>query len=549
MEKRLTARTCTLLLAAALLGCSGGGDDKVQEDQIAADTQGQDVAPLDQVSQDQVPQDLLPPDAVGDDLAGSDTPDTSEPEPDIVYDLSIPTFTGVELESACADTIESVYGDPGQLPEEKGSVIRCAADGELTVDDIKGELQKAGNAGKLVRSSARVYRVLYRTERGNGQPGYSSALVYLPDAPPAEKMPLVVASHGSRGQAAKCAPSMDDPAAQSVRDDFIRQVYPLVGFGFPVIVPDLAGYANFGAQGNPPSAYASAADVSKSTLDGARALRKLVPSRVTDDIVLTGHSQGGHTALSALAALDSYGADGTIKAVVAHAPLWLSQRSWGAVFILADSYPIKTSPVVNAVTIWYHYTHAELLDGPDAALEMFPEANREAIKQFVQNDCWADSYPILETLGKTLLDVFDPAFYMAVMASAGAGAACPTEDPAMSICQKWMKRYVEDRPHLAGEAAKVPILVVYGGKDTTIPPDRFQCALDRLVADGVPMTQCFDPEASHGEVVATQADFVLSWLADQILGIDIPVTCPSNEIKLLDVKGNPVKCPSIPPND
>ncbi|MBM4353062.1 MAG: alpha/beta fold hydrolase, partial [Deltaproteobacteria bacterium] len=481
--------------------------------------------------------------------AGSDTADTSEPEPDIVYDLNIEPFDPVELEAACADIIDSVYGDPGELPEQKGAVIRCAADGALTIDDIRGELQKAGNAGKLVRSSARVYRVLYRTERGNGQPGYSSALVYLPDAPPAEKLPLVVASHGSRGQAAKCAPSVDDPAAQSVRDDFIRQVYPLVGFGFPVIVPDLAGYANFGAEGNPPSAYASAADVSKSTLDGARALRKLVPSRVTDEIVLTGHSQGGHTALSALAALDSYGADGTIKAVVAHAPLWLSQRSWGAVFILADSYPIKTAPVVNAVTIWYHYTHAELLDGPEAALEMFPEANRDAIKQFVQTDCWSDNYPILETLGKTLLDVFDPAFYMAVMASAGAGAACSDAEPAKSICETWMKRYIEDRPHLVGGAAKVPLLVIYGGKDTTIPPDRFQCALDRLVEDKVPMTQCFDPDASHGEVVATQADFVLSWLAGQTLGIDIPVTCPADEIKLLDNKGNPVKCPSIPPND
>ncbi len=35
----------------------------------------------------------------------------------------------------------------------------------------------------------------------------------------------------------------------------------LVAAGFAVIAPDLAGYANFGAAGNPPSAYASAADV------------------------------------------------------------------------------------------------------------------------------------------------------------------------------------------------------------------------------------------------------------------------------------------------
>ncbi len=535
-----------MILSLALAGCSGGGDDKTQEDQVTADVGGQDFGPGDLQGGDLAVPDGLQPE----ETLAEVTPDVApEAGPELILDVNIPTFAAVEMEGACADSVESVYAAPGELPADKGALIRCAADGTLSQDEIKEELKAAGSTGNLVFSSARVYRVLYRTERGNGEPGYSAALVYLPDAPPAEKLPLVVASHGSRGQAGKCAPSMDDPAAESVRDDYIRQVYPLVGFGFPVIVPDLAGYSNFGAEGNPPSAYASAADVSRSTLDGTRALRKLVPSRLTQDIVLTGHSQGGHTALSALAGADSYGADGTIKAVVAHAPLWLSQRSWGAVFILADSYPIKTVPSVNAVTIWYHYTHAELLDGPGTGLDMFAADKKDAIKQFVENDCWAGNYPSLEALGTTLLDIFDPAFYMAVMASAGAGAECPAAEPGKSICEKWMKRYIEDRPHLTGDAAKVPMLVVYGGKDTTIPPDRFQCALDRLVQDGIPMTQCFDPNAGHGEVVATQADYVVSWLAAQTLGIDIPVTCPKDEIKLLDNKGNPVKCPSIPPND
>jgi hypothetical protein len=46
---------------------------------------------------------------------------------------------------------------------------------------------------------------------------------------------------------------------------------PLAGLGYVVLTPDLAGYANFGAPGNPPSAYGDTQDVGKSTLDGARA--------------------------------------------------------------------------------------------------------------------------------------------------------------------------------------------------------------------------------------------------------------------------------------
>ena len=38
---------------------------------------------------------------------------------------------------------------------------------------------------------------------------------------------------------------------------------PLVGSGLPVIAPDWAGYANYGAPNNPPSAYANSVDVAK----------------------------------------------------------------------------------------------------------------------------------------------------------------------------------------------------------------------------------------------------------------------------------------------
>lgn len=456
----------------------------------------------------------------------------------------------VALAIDCPDEIAAIYGDPGELGDEKGAILKCAADGTLTADDIRAELKAIDYAGDLVVSGAAVYRVLYRTERGNGAPGYSSALVYLPQSPPDGPLPLVVASHGSRGQAAKCAPSLDDPAAADVRDDFIAQVYPLVGRGLPVIAPDLAGYANYGAEGNPPSAYASAADVSPSTLDGARALRKLIPDRLSDKIVLLGHSQGGHTALSALALSEEYGVDGTIAAVVVFAPLWVSQRSWGGLFVLAEDYPIADVPSVNAISVWYHYTHGVLFDGPVAGLDPFHPDKRDAIEAWIGDACWTDSYPGLEALGTTITDLFDPAFVDAVYLQAGVGVPCKGEDDVKALCEQWMSYYKGDRPAISGAAAEVPVLLVYGGKDTTLWPDRFQCVLDKFETDGVNATHCFDPEGGHGNTLVRQADQWIGWVEQQVLGANFQIACPGDEIILINAdSGDPEVCPSIPPND
>ncbi|MFH1530270.1 MAG: hypothetical protein ABIK09_05980 [Pseudomonadota bacterium] len=479
---------------------------------------------------------------------GTPEPDQKQAE-DTNTAPDVATTGPMVIQLDCSDAIDALYGDPGILPDEKGAIIFCAADGTLTAADIDTELAAAGYDGPAATSGATMYRILYATQRGNGDLGASAALVFLPDTPPADIMPMVVASHGSRGQAAKCAPSTGDPAGDYVRDDFINQVYPMVGYGFPVIAPDLAGYANFGAEGNPPSAYAHALDVARSTLDGARALRTLIPARLDDQIVLTGHSQGGHTALAAAAEAVTYGAGGDVAAVATYAPLWLPARSWGALFLLADAYPIAEVASVNAVTIWYHYTHAELYDGPGAGRLLFAAEHQDTIQDFVEGSCWSSSYPTLEAAATVVTELFDPAFVSAVMIPAATGQPCSKDEPAKTVCETWLERYAADRPHFTGALAEVPQLVVYGGLDTTIPPDRIMCALDRLETDGVNSTQCFDPLGTHGSIVANQSDYVVQWIASKTLGTELSETCPSDEILLLDGDGDPIACNNIPPND
>jgi pimeloyl-ACP methyl ester carboxylesterase len=445
--------------------------------------------------------------------------------------------------ATCTDTADAVYGDPGPLTADdsaRGNIVKCTTDPGISKDDMQAKLNALGYAGKPLTSSAHVFRVSYRTTRGDAAktPVAASAIVYTPDTPRAAELPIIVASHGSRGQAAKCAASKLDPSLEDINGDFWRMAYALVGHGYPVILPDLAGYADFEAKGNPPSAYAQALDAARSTLDGARALQKLFPT-LDDKLVLVGHSQGGHTALATLALAEQEGSPAPIVGTAVYAPLWLSQRSWGALLypLAGVKFPLASSAAGN-VSVWYHYTQAELLDGPGEGKKLFKADKQAAIQSFVDNECYGST--ALTALGTYAADLYDPAFTNSVSLPAANGNACGATD---TVCTKWITRYTADRPHIAGSAAQVPIFVAYGLKDETLTPDRMRCAMDRLKADNAKATVCVDADPGHQTIVSQRGDYVSDWIGNLTLGEPAPPACATNESALT------TPCATPPPND
>jgi len=467
-----------------------------------------------------------------------------DPPMDAAADLMQPV--GVALEATCTDSIDSIYTAPsGTLPTEGGTILRCAKDKDLPQADLQALLQAQGvYTSRAVDGGAHVYRVLYKTERGTTPPipGYSSALVLLPDTPRAGKLPVLVANHGTRGEAKPCAPSLNDPSDPA--NDFIRLAYSMVGYGYAVIAPDNAGWANWNAAGNPLPGFLHAVDEGKSSLDGARALRKLIPSSLTDQVVLIGHSQGGHTSLAALALSDSYGSGGTVAAVATFSPLWIPLRTWGALLAIANSYPFDKYGSVNAFDIWYHYTAGELLDGQGHGVDVFAAAKRAGVKDLVESICLPPTWEKLTALGTDASSIYDPAFINSIaQTAAGFQNACNAGD---ALCTKWMQRYADDRPHITGHAATVPMFIAWGSADTTIPSDRVTCGIERLKTDGITPTICVDPGVDHSDIVGTKADVVADWIAQQTLGGPAPTACPSSTIT--DAMGMPAMCSALPPN-
>jgi pimeloyl-ACP methyl ester carboxylesterase len=431
--------------------------------------------------------------------------------------------------------------------------------GRLVADVSTDEApaNNVGYQGKAVTSGAHVYRLMFRTERGDSasSPGYQSAKLFIPDTPrSAGPLPIVVGARGSRGQAAACAASKEDPSVPGINGDYRALAYAMVGAGFAIIVPDLAGYANYGAAGNPISGYAEAVDVGKGTLDGARALAKLYPSAFNGKVAIVGHSQGGHSALASLALAPTYAPELNIAAVATYSPLWISQRTWGALLFLAGSYPLATSPSTNAVSVWYHYTHGELLDGPGHGVDVFAADKQAGIKAWVDSTCWGN-WSGLQALGTSATDLFDAAFVASIKtkaikngdpatACAGTGADGGVEvDP---VCQKWMQRYDDDRPHLSGTT---PLLIEYGAEDQTIPPERMACVTDRLKKqDNVPYSFCLNPGVGHSGVVRLTGSYVADWVGSKTLGEPDPGPCAETDANLVDDAGTQIKCATPPSN-
>ena len=443
------------------------------------------------------------------------------------------------LAVGCADAIDAVYGDPGALTGEPGSILKCAADRTWSQTDLEAyaRANEYAYTGKPFTSGAKVYRVTYRTERGDTAktPGYTSALVFVPDHPSAGA-PAVVASHGTAGQAPACTPSKAKFDSKS--DAFAAMIFPLVGVGYPVIVPDYAGYANYGAAGNAPSGYAASDDVGKSVLDGLRALRKLVPGITSDKSIVVGHSQGGHSALSALAVAESYGVK--VDGVVTYSPLWFNQATWGALLALSASYPLADNAFPAGVSIWYHYSHGELMDGPGHGVDVFAADKRAAIKSFFDTSCETDP---VKNLGKFPADLYDPDFTASIKLAAALGSPCGN-----ATCEKWVARYAADRPHLTGTAKTTPTLVLYGTKDTTIPPERAMCGFQRLASDGAAAKVCVVDGQNHSGIVGERAAYVNDWIASITQGAPAPAACAADE-KSLTADGGPVECATPPPND
>lgn len=194
-----------------------------------------------------------------------------------------------------APVVDAFYDTPEDVPAGPGHLIRA--------DQYSGRTPEGGA----------VTRILYTTTDIWGRAAVASGLVVAPAEMPLGSRPVIAWNHGTTGVARACAPSLTDAAATKWA---IPAVEEALAEGWVVVATDYSGQ---GAEGEFP--YLIGQGEARSTLDAVRAASELEGMRLRRDVVLWGHSQGGHAALWAAQIAGDYAPELNIRGTAAISPV------------------------------------------------------------------------------------------------------------------------------------------------------------------------------------------------------------------------------------
>lgn len=357
-------------------------------------------------------------------------------------------------------------------------------------DDLEGEPGTLVRAERILGApeGATAWRILFRSRDVHDDPVIVSGVVLTPDGSPSGGGDRAVVSwgHPTTGAAQRCAPSLGvDPFV------LIEGATDLLADGYTVVASD---YPGMGAAG--PWAYLIGASEGRSVLDVARAARSLPEAHAGDDVVLWGHSQGGHAALFAAREASAYAPELNVRGVAVAAPaVELAE-------LLADDIGDSAGVALGSYAFWaYDRSYARRPDPPRlhqiltpagvAATE--PMATRCLIGQHVQ------LHRIADPLGGHYL------------------RRAPTEVPS------WAGPLRENTPTAA--PYDMAVFVAQGDKDTLVRPATTAGYVEQLCRSGQAVQFRRDPTASHLTVAERALPDVRRFAAAVLDGRRPPDTC------------------------
>jgi pimeloyl-ACP methyl ester carboxylesterase len=326
---------------------------------------------------------------------------------------------------------------------------------------------------------ATVLRVLYHSQSIEGDDIAVSGIIVVPKGdPPAGGRPVLSWAHGTTGIADECAPSKDPEGSG------IGLVAPFLERGMVFVATD---YEGLGTPGRHP--YIAGVSEGRGVLDIVRAAQAL-GDRVgaSDEVVIWGHSQGGHAALFANQIAADYAPDLQVVGTVAGAPP--SQLP-----LIAAA--LKDSP--------FRFYLGMVAAGWEAA---YPDA---------------DPADVLTPEGLSRLSVVDEG-------CSGELAAAWNDVPYDSLVkadpstvEPWKSLLLENDPgFVVGES---PILIIHGEQDEQIPLVSSQLLLDRMCGIGQVVERRTYP-GSHAGVIGPSMPDMLAWIDGRLAGDEAPSSCP-----------------------
>ena len=353
-----------------------------------------------------------------------------------------------------------------------------------------GSLLRAAPFTRDVPAGARGWRILYATRRSDGAPAVASAIVLVPLASSSQPRSVIAWTHGTTGVEAGCAPSLlEHPFAN------VPPLSAVIGRGWAVVATDYLGLGTHGVGLQPVHPYLVGVDEARSALDAVRAARHLEGSDLSGQVVVWGHSQGGHAALWTGILAASYAPDIAIAGVAALAPASdlprLAQRT--------------QSTLAGRITTSYLVT-AYSADFSDVQFDAAVRGTARPLARDIARRC-LEGVRALPSVAEALM----------------LGGSIFREDPGTGALGERL------RENIPAARIDAPLLVAQGLADPLVLPDVQAAYIERRCSAGQSLVYLTYPGRDHLSLVSADSPLIadlIGWSADRFQGLPARDQCP-----------------------
>lgn len=317
---------------------------------------------------------------------------------------------------------------------------------------------------------ARAWRVLYTTTDAAGQVTTASALFCLPKNQE-DSYNLLVYCHQATGIERRCAPSVHGKPALALAG--LRQAMQK---GWAYLAPD---YPGLGAEGIHP--FLIGEPTATSVLDAIRAIQTTTVAQINNKTVIWGYSQGGHAAAWAAGVQPSYAPELALDGIILGSPA----LDPAELFQASEDSPISRVIWALSAVAWSRLTGISL----QGAIK--PES--------------------LAAVRETAKHCFIGAEAIVGLAATDAMGGKPHLINPLHV-EPFATMLQENR---APTKLSMPVLVVQGGKDITVPPAQSKLMIAEMQSYGTETTYIehdrFDHLTGERAVVRDAIPQIESW--------------------------------------
>jgi fermentation-respiration switch protein FrsA (DUF1100 family) len=356
------------------------------------------------------------------------------------------------------DGLPEFYAVPSKLPSQPGKLIKSE---KIDAPKIDGS----------------VHRVMYSSENEQGDVTAVTGVVLVPEGKaPKGGWPVVSWAHGTNGMADECAPSLK--ADGSALD--VKVSNALLAKGWMVVASD---YEGEGTPGLHP--YIAGPNAARNTIDIVRASGGVKGADPSDQYVVWGHSQGGHTAAFVESIAADYAPELTLDGVVAGAPP--SQFN-----LLYDF--LKTSDFKHYLLMAAGGLNSAYGDEAAPLDELLTPAGTELL-DVLEEGC-------SDFVGKELADI-------SVDENLTGN---PFDLPA------WAALLSANDPQQITTPSGTPLLIIHGGADEQIPTASSAILSSHYCDIGQAHERWVYPGQRHAAVIAPSFPDMVSWIEARFAG-------------------------------